>query len=50
LDGKPFEAGKRKLALGLGPHMLVGEVSGGRQQYLFVVLDSGPNKFKLEIK
>ncbi|MBI2682027.1 MAG: M48 family metalloprotease [Acidobacteriales bacterium] len=50
LDGDSFAPGKLKLSLGLGPHTLVGEYKGIRREYQFVVLDEGPDKFKLEIK
>ena len=50
LDGQAISSGKSKLQLGLGPHLLAASAGDRRQEYRFVVLDQGPDKFKLEIK
>jgi hypothetical protein len=50
LDGQAISSGKSKLQLGLGPHLLAASVGDRRQEYRFVVLDQGPDKFELEIK
>jgi len=50
LDGQAISSGKSKLQLGLGPHLLAASVGDRRQEYRFVLLDEGPDKFKLEIK
>jgi Zn-dependent protease with chaperone function len=50
LDGQAISGGKSKLQLRLGPHLLAASVGERRQEYRFVVLDEGPDKFKLEIK
>jgi predicted Zn-dependent protease len=50
LDGQAISRGKSKLQLGLGPHLLAASAGDQRQEYRFVVLDQGPDKFKLEIK
>jgi hypothetical protein len=50
LDGQAISSGKSKLQLGLGPHLLAASTGDRRQEYRFVVLDQGPDKFKLEIK
>ena len=50
LDGQAISSGKSKLQLGLGPHLLAASAGDRQQEYRFVVLDEGPNKFKLEVK
>lgn len=50
LDGQPISTGKTKVQLGLGPHLLVASAGDRRQEYRFVILDQGPDRFKLEIK
>ena len=50
LDGQAISSGKTKLQLGLGPHLLAASAGDKQQEYRFVVLDEGPDKFKLEIK
>jgi Zn-dependent protease with chaperone function len=50
LDGQAISSGKSKIHLGLGPHVLAASVGDKQQEYRFVVLDEGPDKFKLEIK
>lgn len=50
LDGQTISSGKSKVQLGLGPHLLAAIAGDRRQEYRFVVLDEGPDKFKLEIK
>ena len=50
LDGQAISSGKSKIHLGLGPHLLAASAGDRRQEYRFVVLDQGPDKFKLEIK
>src|SRR5713226_6437632 len=50
LDGQGISSGKSKLQLGLGPHVLAASTGDRRLEYRFVVLDQGPDKFKLEIK
>ena len=51
LDGQAISSGKSKIHLGLGPHLLAEASAGDKQQeYRFVVLDLGPDKFNLEIK
>jgi len=49
LDGQPISSGKTKLQLGLGPHLLAATAGDRRQEYRFVLLDEGPDKFKLEL-
>jgi hypothetical protein len=50
LDGQAISSGKSKLHLGLGPHLLAASARDKQQEYRFVVLDEGPDKFNLEIK
>ena len=50
LDGQAISSGKSKIHLGLGPHLLAASAGDKQQEYRFVVLDQGPDKFKLEIK
>ena len=50
LDGRAISSGKSKLQLSLGPHLLAASAGDRRQEYRFVVLDEGPDSFKLEIK
>ena len=48
LDGQAVSSGKSKIPLGLGPHLLAASAGDKQQEYRFVVLDEGPDKFKLE--
>ncbi len=50
LDGQTVSSGKTKLQLRLGPHLLSANAGSRQQEYRFVVLDKGPDKFKLEVK
>jgi len=50
LDGQAISSGKSKIHLGLGPHLLAASAERKQQEYRFVVLDQGPDKFNLEIK
>jgi len=50
LDGQAISSGKSKIHLRLGPHVLEANAGDKQQEYRFVVLDEGPEKFKLEIK
>jgi Peptidase family M48 len=50
LDGQAISSGKSKIHLGLGPHLLAASAGDKQQEYRFVVLDQGPDKFNLEIK
>jgi hypothetical protein len=50
LDGQAISSGKSKPQLRLGPHLLSANVGDRHQDYRFVVLDEGPDKFKLEVK
>jgi hypothetical protein len=50
LDGQAISSGKSKIHLGLGPHLLAASAGDKQQEYRFVVLDQGPDKFELEIK
>src|SRR6266481_752873 len=50
LDGQTVSSGKTKLQLKLGPHLLSASAGNRQQEYRFVVLDKGPDKFKLEVK
>ena len=50
LDGQAISSGKSKIHLNLGPHLLVATAGNKSQEYRFVLLDQGPDKFKLEIK
>ena len=50
LDGQAISSGKSKIHLGLGPHLLAASAGDKQQEYRFVVLDEGPDKFNLEIK
>jgi predicted Zn-dependent protease len=50
LDGQAISSGKSKLQLKLGPHLLSATAGNRQREYRFVVLNEGPDKFKLEIK
>lgn len=50
LDGQAIAGGKSKLQLKLGPHLLSANAGNRQRDYRFVVLDKGPDKFKLEVK
>ena len=50
LDGQAISTGKSKIQLRLGPHTLAASAGNKQQEYRFVVLDQGPDKFKLEVK
>jgi len=50
LDGQTVSGGKTKVQLRLGPHLLSASAGNRQQEYHFVVLDKGPDKFKLEVK
>ncbi len=50
LDGQTVSGGKTKIQLRLGPHLLLANAGNRQQEYRFVVLDKGPDKFKLEVK
>ena len=50
LDGQAISSGKSKVQLHLGPHLLAASAGNKQQEYRFVVLDQGPDKFKLEVK
>ena len=50
LDGQSISSGKSKLQLKLGPHELAASLGNTQKDYRFVVLDEGPDKFKLEVK
>ena len=50
LDGQAISSSKSRIHLGLGPHLLAANAGDKQQEYRFVVLDQGPDKFNLEIK
>jgi hypothetical protein len=50
LDGQAISSGKSKIHLGLGPHLLAASAGDKQQEYRFVVLDEGLDKFNFEIK
>jgi hypothetical protein len=48
--GKRFRAARAKFTWAWWPHLLAAIAGDKQQEYRFVVLDEGPDKFKLEIK